>query len=79
MFQILLRVGKKSADQSLTAGVKQIWQGVADPKTGRNKLKELDKKDPAYRAFRKASRILPAAFKAVQIPPKRTRGKVEEE
>lgn len=27
-FQILLRVGKKAADGSLTTGVKQIWQAV---------------------------------------------------
>ena len=81
IFQILIRVGKKSADQSLTAGVKQIWQVVANPKTGRMALKELDKKtDPAYRMFRKSSRILPAAFKEVLMPPKRSKSrKVEEE
>lgn len=77
-FQILIRVGKKSADNTLTAGVKGIWQGVVNKK-GQKKLAELDKKDPAYRAFRKSSRILPAAFKAVQIPPKRQRGSAVEE
>lgn len=75
VFQVLMRVGKKSADQSLTAGVKQIWQSVLSEKTGRQKLQELEKTDVAYRAIRKASRFLPAAFINVQMPPKRTRGK----
>lgn len=82
LFQILLRVGKKTADQSLTSRVVSVFQAVDNPKTGRKGLKELEKTDMAYRAFRKASRILPAAFKEVQMPPKRTRGKkaeVEEE
>lgn len=79
VFQVLLRIGKKAADQSLTAGVKGIFQAVENAKSGRMALKELDKKDPAYRALRKANRILPAAFKEVLMPPKRTRGKVEEE
>lgn len=74
VFQVLLRVGKKSADQSLTASVKQIWQAVMSEKTGKLKLVELDKKDVCYRAIRKSSRILPAAFANVQMPPKRTRG-----
>lgn len=71
-FQALMRVGKKSADQSLTAGIKTIWQIVENNK-GRQVPKELDKKDPVYRTIRKASRILPAAFKDVQMPPKRGR------
>ncbi len=72
-FQLLMRVGKRAADQSLTCGVKQIWQALANNK-GVVRLKELEKTDPAYRALRKASRILPAAFAQVQMPPKRTRG-----
>ena len=40
----------------------------------RTGLKELEKTDVCYRAFRKASRFLPAAFSNVQMPPKRTRG-----
>jgi hypothetical protein len=73
-FQILIRVGKKSADGSLTTGVKQIWQAVTNPATGRQKLVELEKTDLCYRAIRKSSRFLPAAFVNVQMPPKRTRG-----
>lgn len=78
-FQILLRIGKKSADQSVTTSVKQIWQILKSPKTGRVGAKELEKTDPAYRAIRKVSRILPASFKAVLMPPKRGRKQVEEE
>lgn len=73
-FQILVRVGRKAADNSLTAGVKQVWQAVTSAKTGRTGLKELEKTDVCYRAIRKASRFLPAAFVEVQMPPKRTRG-----
>jgi hypothetical protein len=79
VFQVLMRIGKKAADQSVTAGIKGVFQAVENPKTGRMGLKELDKKDPCYRALRKSSRIMPAAFKEVLMPPKRTRGKVEEE
>jgi hypothetical protein len=79
IFQVLIRVGRKSADNSLTAGVKQVWQAVLSTKTGRQKLEELEKTDVAYRAIRKASRFLPAAFSNVQAPPKRTRGKKSED
>ena len=73
-FQVLLRVGKKAADNSLTAGVKGVWQAVTSKKSGRLILKELEKTDVCYRALRKASRTMPAAFANVQMPPKRTRG-----
>ena len=73
-FKILLRVGKRSKDDALTVGFKFIKQGVKNEKSGKIKAVELDKKDPAYRALRKASRILPAAFKKVQMPPKPVRG-----
>jgi hypothetical protein len=79
MFQVLLRIGRKSADNSLTAGVKQVWQAVTSAKTGRLKLQELEKTDVCYRAIRKSSRFLPAAFVAVQAPPKRTRGNRKDE
>lgn len=78
-FQVLIRVGKKAADNSLTAGVKQVWQGVKSEATGRIKRVELLKTDVCYRAIRKSSRMLPAAFANVQMPPKRTRGKRVEE
>lgn len=78
VFQVLVRVGKRSADNTLTAGVKQVWQLVLSKKTGRMKLAELPKTDVCYRALRKASRFLPAAFSSVQMPPKRSRKKADE-
>lgn len=74
IFQILLRVNRKSADGSISVLFKGVEQAVKSEKTGRTKLKALDKKDPDYRRFRKATRILPSAFKEVLMPPKRTRG-----
>ena len=78
VFQALIRVGKKSADQTLTASVKQVWQAV-QKESGQVKLVELEKTDVCYRAIRKSSRFLPAAFVNVQVPPKRTRGRKGEE
>ncbi len=72
MFQVLMRIGKKSADQTITAGIKQVWQ-IVDNGKGRAVPKELEKTDPVYRAIRKSARIMPAAFKDVQMPPKRGR------
>lgn len=72
-FYILMRVGRRVADNVLTAGVRTIWQPVKSEKTGRIIKKELEKTDPAYRMIRGANRILPAAFVNVQIPPKRSR------
>jgi hypothetical protein len=76
-FKILLRVNRKAADGTISVLIKNIQQGVKNAK-GRITAIDLDKKDPVYRAFRKAGRILPAAFKAVLMPPKRTRGKKDE-
>lgn len=78
-FQILLRVGRRAADNTLTTGVKQIWQAVPSTKTKGLRLAELAKTDPAYRMIRKSSRFLPAAFVNVQMPPKRTRGRRNQE
>ncbi len=74
VFHALIRVNKKAADGSLAVGFKGLSQVVKNDK-GRVKLSEFDKKDPIYRKFRKASRILPAAFKDTVLPPKRSRGK----
>lgn len=74
VFQILLRVNRKSKDGSLSIVFKSIEVPKKSAKSGRIKWVALDKKDPDYRKFRKSSRILPAAFKAVLMPPKRVRG-----
>jgi len=73
MFQILMRVGRRAADNSLTAGIRTIWQIVKSEKTGRIAPAELEKTDPVYRLIRGANRFLPAAFANVQMPPKRSR------
>jgi hypothetical protein len=73
-FKIILRVNRRSKDQSLSVLFKAISMAVKNEKTGRIQAKALDKKDPKYRMFRKASRILPAAFKGCLMPPKRVRG-----
>jgi hypothetical protein len=74
-FKLLLRINRKAADGSISVIVKSIAQGVKSAKTGRMSAVDLEKNDPVYRAFRKASRILPAAFKTVLMPPKKVRGK----
>lgn len=73
-FRILLRINKKSADGTISIVFKHVEQLVKSVKSGNLSPVLLDKKDPVYRAFRKANRILPAAFKNVLMPPKRTRG-----
>lgn len=68
-YRILLRVGHKKADGTLTCGLKQVWR--AQKKGDKVKLVELDKKaDYEYRMIRKAAKHLPAAFKATIAPPK---------
>lgn len=75
-FYILLRIGRRTADNVLTVGLKHIQQTVKLEKNGVKKVvkRDLDKKDPAYRLIMGAKRFLPAAFKDVLLPPKRTRG-----
>lgn len=75
-FYVLFRIGRRAADNALTVGMKQVQQQVKIDKAGTTKIvrKTLDKKDPVYRAFMKARRFMPAAFKGVLLPPKRTRG-----
>lgn len=74
VYQALLRVNRKSADGSLSVLFKGLEQAQKSAKTGRMKMVALEKTDPVYRKFRKAARILPAAFKEVLMPPKRVRG-----
>jgi hypothetical protein len=74
VYQVLLRVNRKSADNSLSVLFKGLEVAQKSAKTGRTKMVEIDKKDPVYRKFRKAARLLPSAFKEVLLPPKRTRG-----
>lgn len=72
-FLLVLRVNRKSADGTVSVLLKGIQQHVKiEGKAPR--LVDLDRKDPVFRTFGKARRILPAAFKNVLMPPKRVRG-----
>lgn len=73
-YRALLRVNKKAADDSLSVLFKGVAVGAKNGK-GRVVYDDLEKQDPNYRKLRKASRLLPAAFKAVLMPPKKVRGK----
>ena len=73
-FRCLARVGRRAADNSLTASIKKVWQ-LGENKKGRAVYTELDKKDPAAKLIRRANRILAAAFQNVQMPPKKTRSR----
>lgn len=78
-FRVVLRINRKAADESLSVLVKSIAIGGKIAKSGRTDYTELLKTDVNYRKLRKASRLLPAAFKATIAPPKKVRGqKVEE-
>ena len=75
-FSILMRVGMKKADGSLTCRVVSVEQPVKKTlASGKTKIVNvtLEKTDPVWRLIRRASRILPAAFENVLMPPKRTR------
>lgn len=73
-FRLLCRVGRRTADNVLTASVKKVFQQGVSPK-GRLRYTELDKKDPASKLIRRVNRIFPAAFVNTQMPPKKTRGR----
>ena len=74
-FRILMRVSMSRAKQNmLTCSFKEVSR-VAKLKSGKLKIVPYDKKDPIYRKFRKASRILPSAFANCLMPPKKTRQK----
>lgn len=76
-FRLVLRVNRKK-EGHLAVLIKQILQAVKN-KAGNVKAVPLDKKDPVYRSLRKSLRFLPAAFKDVQMPPARRRGKKAED
>lgn len=72
-YKLLLRVGKRKADNTLTCSIKQGWKAVK--KGDKVKAVELDKKDPEYRRIRRAAKHLPAAFRNTIAPPKGVRMK----
>jgi len=74
-FQLVLRVAKKAADGTLTARVVAA-RYVND--AGKWKW-YTDKADPIYRKLRRAAKVLPSAFVAVQLPPSGRRTKKSDE
>ena len=78
-FKLILRVGKRTADNTLMASVKEaarlIVKEGAKPKW---KWYE-DKKDPIYRKLRSANRFLAGAFTKIQLPPSGRQKKTTEE
>lgn len=80
-FKILLRVGKKSADNSLNVTIK--WVKMLKEIKGKKKFVELDKTDPVARKIKSAKRFLPAAFVNTLEPPvtrgRRSRSKQDDE
>jgi len=83
VFHVLVRVGSRKADGSIMCPVRAIYQRVQkkSTKTGKvvSKSVALTKTDPVSRMLRRVGRILPAAFKNVLMPPKKTRGSRKEE
>lgn len=66
-YKVLIRVGKKSADDSLSATIK--WVKKLGEVRGKKKLIQLENKDPEARRIKGAKRFLPAAFVATVEPP----------
>lgn len=86
VFRIQAKKNKLNEDgpKILGAGLQKVWMSVKvkDKDSGKSKRKslELGKTDPFYRILRKASAFIPAAFKAMLQPPKRSRkSKADEE
>lgn len=83
VYQVLLRCGKKKADDSLTARINAV--NVIEVKKNKRgerveKATELDKKDVNVRKFKKANKHLPAAFRALaELPAKPSRRKKADE
>lgn len=73
VFGLLLRIGRRTADNVLTVRIGKVFQSVKSIKTGRVSMKELERTDPVSRLFRRAGAILPIAFENVLAIPKRER------
>lgn len=75
-FRCLFRIGKKSADGTITVSLKRMWQ-QGTTKKGRVTYVELEKTDPVMKLFKGAKRggIIAAAFQNVLMPPKKTRSR----
>jgi hypothetical protein len=68
-FKLILRVGKKAADNTLTASVKEAAMLVVKDGAKPKWKWFADKKDPVYRKLRSVNRFLAGAFTKIQLPP----------
>jgi hypothetical protein len=75
VFVVVVRVNKRSKDGTLATPIKFVQQKIKNKETGRVKTVDLAKDDPVARVLKRVARYLPAAFKNVQQPPARRRGR----
>ena len=79
-FRLVLRAGKRAADDTILSGVKSIARLAKSAKTGKTSWKEMtDVADPVRRKLRSVSRFLPGAFVNIQLPPTGRKPKEEAE
>lgn len=79
-FRLVIRAGKRAADDTILSGVKSIARLTKSVKTGKSAWKEItDVKDPVRRKLRSVSRFLPGAFVNIQLPPTGRKPKEEAE
>jgi hypothetical protein len=82
MYQLVIRVGKRAADNTLTTSFKTINKIVKTKTRGgkvKTKVVTLERSDVQFRLFRKSARILPSAFSESIQPPKPERKSVKAE
>lgn len=75
-FRVLYRVGRRTADNTLSVTVRHIWIATRT-KAGVVKPEELDRKDPRFVRIRRSTQFLPAVFATAIMPPKLGRGETE--
>lgn len=69
-YRLVIRAGKRAADNTLMGGIKSTAVLAKSEKTGKSRWKELtDKTDPVRRKLRSISRLIPGAFVNMQLPP----------
>lgn len=73
-FKLILRVSKRSADNTLMASVKEAARLIVKEGAKPKWKWYSDKKDPIYRKLRSANRFLAGAFTKIQLPPRPVRG-----
>mgnify|MGYP001599103852 CR=1 FL=1 len=78
VYRVLYRVGKRKADDALSAKVKTVWRAEKTKKGTFKAVEITDKKDAELRKIRKTNRYMAAAFRECLMPPKKSRKRREE-